>query len=205
MEIEAVSRSYRRWAPIYDRTFGAITDAGRLKAVDYINGRQGSVLEVGVGTGLSLGRYRPHLAITGIDISAEMLAKARAKVARDGLAHVRELREMDARQLDFPDGAFDTVVAMYVVSVVPEPERVVAEMARVCRPGGEVLIVGHFARDRGMLSLLERAFAPFANLLGWHSDFEKDRVLGEPRLAVREERTFPPFGMFTFLRMERAA
>jgi phosphatidylethanolamine/phosphatidyl-N-methylethanolamine N-methyltransferase len=204
MEIEAVSRSYRRWAPIYDRTFGAITDAGRLKAVDYINGRAGSVLEVGVGTGLSLGRYRPHLAVTGIDISGEMLAKARAKVARDGLAHVKDLREMDARTLDFPDASFDTVVAMYVISVVPEPERVMAEMARVCRPGGEVLIVGHFARDQGMLSVLERAFAPFANLLGWHSDFEKARVLGEPRLSVKDEATFPPFGMFTFLRFARA-
>jgi phosphatidylethanolamine/phosphatidyl-N-methylethanolamine N-methyltransferase len=204
MEIEAVSRSYRRWAPIYDRTFGAITDAGRLKAVDYINGRAGSVLEVGVGTGLSLGRYRPHLAVTGIDISGEMLAKARAKVARDGLAHVTDLREMDARTLDFPDASFDTVVAMYVISVVPEPERVMAEMARVCRPGGEVLIVGHFARDRGMLSVLERAFAPFANLLGWHSDFDKTRVLGEPRLSVQDEATFPPFGMFTFLRFARA-
>ena len=201
MEIEAVSASYRRWAPIYDRTFGAITRAGRGKAVDYVNGRAGRVLEVGVGTGLALRRYKPHLQITGVDFSAEMLAKAREK-ARN-LPHVVELREMDARRLSYPDDYFDTVVAMYLVSVAPEPERVVAEMARVCKPGGEVLIVGHFARDAGMLSVLEKALAPFANLIGWHSDFPMARVLGCDALAVTDCRTFPPFGMFTFLRLRK--
>lgn len=203
MEIEAVNTSYRRWAPIYDRTFGAITRPGRTRAVAHINARGGRVLEVGVGTGLSLRDYRGHLEVTGVDVSAEMLAKARRKVAEEGLTHVAELRQMDARTLDFPDACFDTVVAMYLVSVVPEPERVVAEMARVCRPGGEVLVLNHFARDRGMLSRVERAFAPFANLLGWHSDFAMERVLGEPRLELVERRSFPPFGMFTFLRLRR--
>ena len=203
MELEAVRSSYRRWAPVYDGTFGAITGAGRRRAVAHVNSRSGSVLEVGVGTGLALPDYAPHLQVTGIDYSDEMLAKAQAKVAAKGLSHVRELRQMDARTLDFPDAGFDTVVAMYLVSVVPEPERVVAEMARVCKPGGEVVIVGHFARDTGMLSVLERAFAPLANTLGWHSDFEKSRVLGCPALEVAEERVLPPFAMFTFLRMTR--
>jgi phosphatidylethanolamine/phosphatidyl-N-methylethanolamine N-methyltransferase len=203
MEAEAVRNSYRRWAPIYDASFGAVTGAGRRQAVAYVNARQGSLLEVGVGTGLALPDYAPHLQVTGIDYSDEMLAKARAKVAALGLGRVRELRQMDARVLDFPDAHFDTVVAMYLVSVVPEPERVVAEMARVCKPGGEVVIVGHFARDRGFLSALERAFAPLANVIGWHSDFEKARVLGCPLLEVAEERVLPPFGMFTFLRLHR--
>lgn len=205
MELDAVRTSYRRWAPVYDTTFGAITGVGRRRAVAHVNTRSGRVLEVGVGTGLALPAYAPHLEVTGIDYSDEMLAKARAKVAAKGLAHVRELRQMDARTLDFPDAGFDTVVAMYLVSVVPEPERVVAEMARVCRPGGEVVIVGHFARDRGALALLERAVAPLANLIGWHSDFEKSRVLGCPALEVAEERVLPPFGLFTFLRMSRRA
>lgn len=203
MEPEAVRSSYRRWAPVYDRTFGAITRAGRAKAVAHINARSGRVLEVGVGTGLSLASYAPHLEVTGIDFSPEMLAKAEAKVAGVGLAQVVALRQMDARSLDFPDDHFDTVVAMYLVSVVPEPERVVAEMARVCKPGGEVLIVNHFAGDTGMLAALERGFAPFANLLGWHSDFPIARVLGAPDLVEQERRTFPPFGMFTFLRMQK--
>ena len=203
MKPEAIRTSYRRWAPVYDATFGAITGSGRRRAVAHVNSRQGSLLEVGVGTGLALPGYGAHLQVTGIDFSDEMLAKARAKVAARGLSHVTELRQMDARELDFPDASFDTVVAMYLVSVVPEPERVVAEMARVCKPGGEVVIVGHFARDRGALALLERAFAPLADIIGWHSDFDKARVMGCPLLQLAEERVLPPFGMFSFLRMER--
>jgi phosphatidylethanolamine/phosphatidyl-N-methylethanolamine N-methyltransferase len=203
VEIEAVNTSYRRWAPIYDRTFGAVTRRGRARAVRYINTRPGRVLEVGVGTGLSLRHYRAGVEVTGVDVSAEMLEKARRKVEEEGLAQVEALRRMDARSLDFPAGSFDTVVAMYLVSVVPEPERVVAEMARVCRPGGEVLILNHFARDHGVLSRVERAFAPFANLLGWHSDFPLERVLGDERLELVGRETFPPFGMFTFLRLQR--
>lgn len=205
MDPKTVTTSYRRWAPIYDRTFGRITRSGRRKAVDYVNTRNGKVLEVGVGTGLSLGDYRPDLEITGVDFSEEMLAKARRKVEAEGLSNVVELRRMDARSLDFPDNHFDTVVGMYLVSVVPEPERVVREMGRVCKPGGEVVILNHFARDRGALSVLERAFAPFAAVLGWHSDFSMDRVVGAERLRMKSRETFPPFGMFTFLRLEKRA
>ncbi|WP_114964571.1 class I SAM-dependent methyltransferase [Alkalilacustris brevis] len=204
MEIDAVNRSYKRWAPVYDRTFGAITGAGRRRAVQYINTREGAVLEVGVGTGLSLGDYQPHLKVSGVDISDDMLAKARAKVERLGLSHVDTLAVMDARVLEFPDASFDTVVGMYLVSVVPEPEKVVAEMARVCKPGGEVLIVNHFAREKGMLSVLERTFAPMANLLGWHSDFPRERIMGVPELKLEETMNFPPFGMFSFLRFRKA-
>lgn len=203
MDLKAVGSSYRRWAPVYDATFGRITGAGRKRAVSYINTRQGNLLEVGVGTGLSLRDYGRHLQVTGIDYSHDMLAKAEAKVTTDKLDHVVALRQMDARTLDFPDAAFDTVVAMYLVSVVPEPERVVAEMARVCKPGGEVIIVNHFARDRGVLATLERWFAPFANTLGWHSDFRIERVLGSPELEVSERSALPPLGMFTFLRLTR--
>lgn len=203
MDPKAIASSYRRWAPVYDKSFGLVTRRGRRKAVDYINRRAGRVLEVGVGTGLSLPDYASHLKVTGIDFSAEMLAKARRKVEAERLSQVVELRQMDARVLDYPDNHFDTVVAMYLVSVVPEPERVVAEMARVCKPGGEVIIVNHFARDRGLLSLLERAFAPFDKLLGWHSDFRMERVLGEEALRIKDLRTFPPLGMFTFLELEK--
>lgn len=205
MELEAVSKTYRRWAPIYDSTFGRITGRGRRRAVEFLNDRSGRLLEVGVGTGLSLAHYRPHLEVTGIDFSHEMLACARAKVAAERLSHVKELRQMDARQLDFADESFDTVVAMHFVSVVPEPERAVAEMARVCRPGGEVVILNHFARERGILAAVERAAAPFANILGWHSDFSMDCVQGDARLEVEEHLSYPPLGMFTLLRLRRRA
>lgn len=205
MEIESVHASYRRWAPVYDATFGAITRRGRHLAVDRVNARGGSVLEVGVGTGLALPRYARHLAVTGIDYSEEMLAKAREKVRDLGLTHVTDLRRMDARDLEFPDGSFDTVVAMHVVSVVPEPERVIAEMARVCRPDGEVLIVSHFLHEEGALGFLGRRFAPLADRLGWHPDFTRDPVLSCDRLALVEEVASPPFGMFTRLRLRRRA
>ena len=192
MRPEAVTASYRRWAPVYDRSFGAVTMTGRRRAVAQVNRRRGRVLEVGVGTGLALAHYAPHLEVTGIDFSAEMLAKAEAKVAALGLAQVVALRRMDARALDFPDASFDTVVAMHLVSVVPEPERVVAEMARVCRPGGEVLILNHFLHENGPARPPPAApFAPLADQLGWHSDFPMSRVLGEPIARARRAGAEP--------------
>ncbi len=203
MELDAVKSSYRRWAPVYDNTFGRITRMGRKRAVASINTGTGRVLEVGIGTGLSLGDYAPHLEITGIDYSEDMLNRARNRVASENLTQVRELRQMDARFLDFPDAHFDTVVAMYLVSVVPEPERVMAEMARVCKPGGQVIIVNHFAREKGPLAWIERAFAPLADRLGWHPDFDRARIMGEPSLRVTEERGMAPLGLFTYLRLEK--
>lgn len=204
MDIKAVQNSYARWAPIYDKTFGAVTNVGRRRTVAYINKLGGKVLEVGVGTGLSLEHYTPGIQVTGIDYSAEMLGKARSKVERLKLEQVADLRQMDARRLDFPNNSFDTVTAMHVLSVVPEPDKVMAEIARVCKPGGKVVITNHFARKRGALASLEKLFAPLENILGWHSDFEIEAVLQEPDLRVDEKRPFPPFGMMTFLVLEKS-
>lgn len=199
MDIKAVESSYARWAPIYDNTFGAITKVGRRRAVSYISAQGGKVLEVGVGTGLSLEHYSGETRVTGIDFSKEMLRKARAKVALMRLRHVESLRQMDARDLDFPDNSFDTVAAMHVLSVVPEPEKVMAEIARVCRPGGKVVITNHFARSKGVMGAVANLASPFANLLGWHSDFEIETVLQEPDLQIEEQRTLPPLGVMTLL------
>ncbi|MFA3919273.1 class I SAM-dependent methyltransferase [Ruegeria hyattellae] len=205
MDIHAVKTSYARWAPVYDRTFGVATNVGRRTAVDYINAQNcTNVLEVGVGTGLALPYYRGDLQVTGVDFSDEMLQKARKKVRNFGLAQVEDLEQMDARNLSFPDNSFDTVVAMHIVSVVPEPERVVAEMARVCKPGGKIVVTNHFARETGFLSLVERLSAPFANILGWHSDFSINTVLGEPNLQVIKKESLPPMGMMTFLVLEKS-
>lgn len=204
MDIDAVKISYARWAPVYDNTFGAITNVGRRKTVDYINGLTGSVLEVGVGTGLSPEHYKADLDVTGIDFSAEMLAKAQRKVDRQGLSHVKHLRQMDARALDFPDATFDTVAAMHVLSVVPDPEKVMSEIARVLKPGGRVVIANHFVRTKGVLAMLERVSAPFANVIGWHSDFHIETVLGQECLTVEEQKPLPPVGMMTFLVLRKA-
>jgi phosphatidylethanolamine/phosphatidyl-N-methylethanolamine N-methyltransferase len=205
MDLPAVEKSYARWAPVYDRTFGAVTSRGRGRAAALVTSFGGQVLEVGVGTGLALPLYGEGVTVTGIDFSPDMLEKARARVAREGLARVARLVRMDARHLDFPDASFDTVSAMHILSVVPEPERVMAEIARVLKPGGRVVIVNHFARERGFLAWLERRTAGLSDLLGWHSDFPRARVLGERTLVLEREAAFPPFRMMTLLVLRKAA
>lgn len=196
----SVRDAYRRWAPVYDYTFGQVAEAGRRHTIKIINERQGSVLEVGVGTGLSLPCYGSHLSITGIDLSPDMLEKARSRVERHKLANVVGLHEMDASALTFADTSFDTVVAMYVMTVVPEPARVMRELERVCAKGGEVILVNHFSQEEGVRGFLERKLAPFSDYIGWHSVFSLDQVLVCPNLRLVERRALKPFGLFTMLR-----
>jgi phosphatidylethanolamine/phosphatidyl-N-methylethanolamine N-methyltransferase len=204
MDEAAIKSAYRRWAPVYDNTFGWVAAEGRRHAVEIINTREGRVLEVGVGTGLSLPAYRRELEIVGIDLSPEMLQKARERVAAEGLDNVTGLHEMDAGDLAFPDGSFDTVVAMYVMTVVPDPEKVMRELARVCRPGGEVLIVNHFSTEDGMRGWVERRMAPFADKLGWRPVFDVERVMGCGDLELIERRGLRPLGLFTMMRFRKA-
>lgn len=203
MKEEAVRRAYARWAPIYDMTFGVIADYGRSRTVDAINQRSGSVLEVGVGTGISLPRYKSDLRITGVDLSPEMLAKARERVAEKGITNVEALREMDASALEFEDGTFDIVVAMYVMTVVPDPVKVMRELSRVCKPGGEVIIVNHFSQDHGIRGHLERGLARFAEALGWRPEFPVDTIMVCDDLELVAEQPLQPFGLFTMLRFAK--
>ncbi|WP_342640910.1 class I SAM-dependent methyltransferase [Rhodoligotrophos ferricapiens] len=203
MKEDAVRRAYARWAPVYDMTFGLIADYGRARTVDAINRRSGRVLEVGVGTGISLPRYKRDLKITGVDLSPEMLARARSRVEEKGLDNVEALREMDAAELDFEDGAFDIVVAMYVMTVVPDPEKVMRELSRVCKPGGEVIIVNHFSQDHGLRGHLERGMARFAEALGWRPEFPLDAILVCDDLRLVAERPLQPLGLFTMLRFTK--
>jgi phosphatidylethanolamine/phosphatidyl-N-methylethanolamine N-methyltransferase len=203
MDETAIKAAYRRWAPVYDNTFGRFTTEGRRHAVEIINQRHGKVLEVGVGTGLSLPEYGRHLELVGIDLSPEMLDKAREKVVEEGLSNVTGLHEMDASELTFPTGSFDTVVAMYVMTVVPEPEKVMRELARVCRVGGEVILVNHFSQEEGVRGWVERRMAPFADKLGWHPVFDVDRVMVCDNLSVVGRRALRPWGLFTMLRFEK--
>jgi phosphatidylethanolamine/phosphatidyl-N-methylethanolamine N-methyltransferase len=203
MQVDAIQKSYRRWAPIYDIAFGRITQGGRLLAAEHVNSQGGSVLEVGIGTGLALDFYGPKVRVTGIDLSAEMLREAELRAQKRGLRNLAGLHQMDAREIRFPDASFDHVAAMHIMSVVPEPERVLDEMARVVRPGGSVMIANHFAGRAEGWTFVERMAAPLANLLGWHSDFAIERVLGHPKLRLEETRQVRPFGLMTFLRFRR--
>ncbi len=205
MDENAVRDAYRRWAPVYDYTFGFVSTAGRRHAVELINASTGKVLEVGVGTGLSLPEYKSHLDITGIDLAPEMLEKARERVAAEGLKNVSGLREMDASDLQFPDASFDSVVAMYVITVVPDPEKVMRELARVVKPGGQVMLVNHFSQDDGVRGWVERRMAPFADLVGWHSVFDVSRVMVCEDLKLVERSALRPWGLFTMMRFRKQA
>ena len=186
MQIDAVKAAYRRYASFYDALFGPVLQPGRKAVLEALECRPGErVLEVGVGTGLSLPLYPPSVRLTGVDLSREMLEKARARVQRRGLANVEGLHEMDAHAMDFPDASFDKVVAMYVISVVAHPERLLAELRRVCRPGGEIFIVNHVRSDNRAIAAVEKALARFSDQLGFHPDFELRQLA--PGTAVLDE------------------
>lgn len=190
--------AYRRWAGIYDAAFGGVSAIGRRRAVALVNRLPGTrVLEVGVGTGLALPHYLPGKRVTGIDLSAEMLARARTRLAQRGLPNVAALLEMDAEEMAFPDAAFDIAVAMFVASVVPQPRRLLAEMRRVVRPGGHLLFVNHFAAENGPRWWIERSLAPASRALGWHPDFAPAALLTPEDRARAETSPVPPFGLFT--------
>ena len=200
VDAASVRHAYRRWAPFYDYTFGQVAEAGRKHAVQILNRRKGRVLEVGVGTGLALPCYGGHLSITGIDLSPEMLAKARARVERLGLRNIVALHEMDAGALGFADESFETVVAMHVMTVVPDAEKVMRELERVCAPGGEVFLVNHFSQEHGLRAWFERRLVPLADFIGWRPVFALDRVLICEDLRLAERRALWPFGLFTMVR-----
>src|SRR3954471_22658948 len=201
MDLHDTIRTYRLFSGSYDIFFGPVFHPGRKEAVRIANDRRGQhILEVGVGTGLSLPHFRTDSRVTGIDVSEEMLAKARRRAERQRLSHVEGLHVMDAENLEFPDNSFDAVLALYVASVVPNPARFAAEMRRVCIPGGTIVLVNHFTSENWALRFMERRLAHLARHIGFHADFPLDNFLGESRLAVREIRPSNLFGYWRLLR-----
>ena len=173
MQIEAVKTAYRRYASVYDAMFGPVLQPGRKAVLKALNLRPGErVLEVGVGTGLSLPLYPGDVQITGIDVSREMLDKARRRVAVRKLANVEALLEMDAESMSFPDASFDKIVAMYVLPVVENPAKLLQELHRVCRADGEIFIVNHVKSDNRFIRAFEMGLARFSDQIGFRPDFE---------------------------------
>jgi phosphatidylethanolamine/phosphatidyl-N-methylethanolamine N-methyltransferase len=185
VDLASVQRAYKRYARHYDLLWGSIFDAGRRLSVRCVSGGGGRrILEVGVGTGLSLRYYPRDCRVVGVDVSRDMLEVARARAASERLHHVEALLEMDAEQLDVPDASFDAVVAMYVATVVPDPARLLSEMCRVCVPGGDLVLVSHFAPERGPMRAVESALSPFSRVLGFRTAFTLD-ALRVPREVER--------------------
>lgn len=206
---QTVERVYARWAPVYDFVFGAVFERGRRAVVAAGERIGGRILEVGVGTGLSLPYYSDGSRVVGIDLSEEMLEKARVRVAKNGLSHVEELAIMDCERLDYPDESFDVVAAQCVVNTVPNPEKALEEFARVLRPGGEIILLNRIGAEAGPRLAFERWFQPLANRFGWRSDFPWSRfhawlTASEHDMALIDRQPAPPFGHFSVIRFGKA-
>jgi phosphatidylethanolamine/phosphatidyl-N-methylethanolamine N-methyltransferase len=203
-----VEAAYARWAPIYDLTFTAVLKPGRRAAAAAASRAEGPILDVGVGTGLELPMFEPQTQVFGVDLSEPMLRRAAQRVEREGLRHVAGLSKMDATRMAFADASFACVVAPYVLTVAPEPEAMLDELARVVRPGGEIILVNHVSRKDDPLALLEawldRRMAP---KLGWRPQFPWE-IIGDwidqrSDMTLLERRPLQPFGLFTLIRIQR--
>ena len=206
-----VESAYARWAPIYDLVFTATMKPGRRAGAAAINAlaatREIQLLDVGVGTGLELPMFSPHVKITGIDLSEPMLNVARKRVLREGLGNVLSLQAMDAMALTFAEESFDAVIAPFVLTVVPDAHRTLDEMARVVKKGGEIVLVNHIGAERGLMATLEGWLGRRAAALGWRPEFPwsivGDWLAQRPDIALVERRKLPPLDLFTLIRLKR--
>jgi phosphatidylethanolamine/phosphatidyl-N-methylethanolamine N-methyltransferase len=182
VENDFVERVYEKLASFYDVVFGPTLHPGRLEAIERMQIHSGDrVLEVGVGTGINLSLYPRDCQVTGIDFSSSMLEKARERVDKHGLTTVR-LLQMDAADLKFDHSTFDIVYAPYLISVVPDPVKVAAEMRRVCRPGGRIVFLNHFRSENPVLSWIERLISPFTIHIGFKADLHLKNFLHQAGL-----------------------
>jgi phosphatidylethanolamine/phosphatidyl-N-methylethanolamine N-methyltransferase len=207
MQTRGVAAAYDRWAPIYDMVFGPVFRRGRSAAIEAADRIGGRVLEVGVGTGISLPQYGKQCRLFGIDISEGLLDKARRRVDTFNLDNVEDIQVMDAEKLAFGDSSFDVIVAQYVITAVPDPERALDEFARVVRPGGEIIITTRIGAGQGLRGGIEKALMPITSRLGFRTEFPFQRYAdwqkknGSVRLVERSP--LPPLGHFELLRFRK--
>jgi phosphatidylethanolamine/phosphatidyl-N-methylethanolamine N-methyltransferase len=208
---ERMAKAYARWAPVYDKVFGQVFEQGRkasIEAAERACPPGGRILDVGVGTGISLPDYARTNRIAAVDYSEPMLRKAQGRVAEHKLDNVECVAVMDAKHLGFPDNFFDVVVAQYVITAVPEPEATLDEFARVLKPGGEMVLVNHIGAESGPRRMFELCFSPIARRLGWRPEFPWARLTGwSERYGAKliERRPMPPLGHFSLIRFGKAA
>jgi phosphatidylethanolamine/phosphatidyl-N-methylethanolamine N-methyltransferase len=207
MNSRGVAEAYGRWAPVYDIVFGPVFKRGRAAAVVAAERIGGRILEVGVGTGLSLASYSPRSRVVGVDISEPMLEKARDRVEKQKLKHVESIGMMDAETLDFPTASFDVVVAQYVVTAIPNPEKALDEFLRVVRPGGEIILTSRLGAESGLRGAIEKWLMPVTSRMGWRTEFSwvryADWLAASPSARLIEKRALPPLGHFWLIRIAK--
>lgn len=192
---ERIKKVYSFYAKIYDSFFGKIFEHGRYVAFNMMNVKPNEkILEVGVGTGLSLPLYPKEVYVTGIDISQEMLDKAEAKKQYYGLSNIN-LYNMDASSMNFPDNTFDKVIASHVITVVADPLRTLNEIRRVCKKGGEIFILNYVGSNNKMISAIEGLISPLRDRLGLGKHFDLDDLLNSAHLSIEYEHRVNIFMM----------
>jgi phosphatidylethanolamine/phosphatidyl-N-methylethanolamine N-methyltransferase len=199
-EIEAhESKIYSEFAPLYDKIFGKIFYSRLERVIENLDIPAGAkVLEVGAGTGTSFPAYPTHCDVVGIDLAPDMLARARQKIEDNGWEHLRVL-EMNAQDLKFPDNCFDYVMAFHVVTVVPDPVRMIAEAKRVCKPGGKIVVVNHFTSDVPLIGSLTEALDPLTRWLGWRTDLRLKPFIETTDLKVERVYKLSKTSLYTVL------
>jgi phosphatidylethanolamine/phosphatidyl-N-methylethanolamine N-methyltransferase len=184
------SRVYSDFAHVYDRLWGRAFGTKEHAVIESLNLRPGQrVLEVGVGTGISLEAYPPYVHVVGIDPSPDMLEHAKAKARENQWVNV-ELSQGNALNLTMPDASFDVVCAFHVITVVPDPVRMMKEMYRVCKPGGRIVIINHFRSENPLLGFITGIANPLTRHLGWTTRLRYgDVVDGVPLRVERRDKT----------------
>jgi len=193
------SQIYRNLAPVYGMVwpiFARRNIQDSIKAMRIAPGAK--VLEVGVGTGLSLPAYPRHAEVTGVDLSEDMLAKAKERIDESGWTNIT-VQPMNAEELDFPDASFDIVTSFHVVSVVSNPKRMMSELTRVCRPGGRILIINHFRSAKPWIARMVDSAGSVTRHLGWRTDLRFDDVVAELPLRMDRRSKPSPVSLFTVM------
>lgn len=186
MQKAEIQKIYSRYSGFYDLVFAQLFSPRIRLGLEKIGIQRGDkIIEVGVGTGLSLTLYPESCRVVGIDITRRMLERAKAKKEKLGLGHV-DLFEMDGENICFGDNSFDHAVLPFVISVVPNLERLMAEVKRVTKNGGKIIIMNHLCAKLSLLSKMEEKLSPFFMKLGWKTGLSVDVLSNHCNLHIEE-------------------